>query len=58
GTNPGARLRGRAPLDEKILGTAHIALGSNTHFGGANAAETHYDCVINRPTIYLDGHEI
>lgn len=58
GTNPGARLRGRAPLDEKVLGTAHIALGSNAHFGGANEAETHYDCVISQPSIYLDGEKL
>jgi hypothetical protein len=58
GTNPGVRLRGRAPLDEKAAGTAHIALGSNTHFGGANEAETHYDCVISQPIIYLDGEKL
>lgn len=58
GTNPGAGLRGRAPLDEKVLGTAHIALGSNTHFGGANRAETHYDCVISKPTVYVDGADL
>jgi hypothetical protein len=58
GTNPGARLRGRAPLDEKAAGTAHIALGGNTHFGGANEAETHYDCVLSQPVIYLDGEKL
>ncbi|HWI65143.1 MAG TPA: aminopeptidase [Symbiobacteriaceae bacterium] len=58
GTNPGARIRHRAPLDEKVLGTAHIALGGNLRFGGANPAESHYDCVIGKPKIYLDGCEI
>ncbi|HYF91724.1 MAG TPA: aminopeptidase [Symbiobacteriaceae bacterium] len=45
GTNSGAHVRGRAPLDEKVLGTAHVALGGNTHFGGRNAVDSHYDCV-------------
>jgi leucyl aminopeptidase (aminopeptidase T) len=58
GTNAGLCLRGRAPLDEKAAGTAHIALGGNAHFGGANPADTHYDCVINRPAVYLDGAAI
>ncbi len=46
GANPHIRRRGLVALDEKALGTAHIALGANTAFGGVNPAETHYDCVI------------
>lgn len=58
GTNPFARLRGRAPLDEKVLGTAHVALGGNTHFGGANPAASHHDCVVRAPRVFLDGVEL
>ena len=58
GTNPGVRIRHRAPQDEKVLGTVHVALGGNTHFGGANTAASHYDCVIRAPKIYLDGATI
>jgi leucyl aminopeptidase (aminopeptidase T) len=47
--------QGWAPIDEKVLGTAHIALGSNRSFGGRNAAETHYDLVFRPERIYLDG---
>jgi leucyl aminopeptidase (aminopeptidase T) len=54
GANPHARIRGRVTTDEKVLGTAHIALGANTSFGGCNPAATHYDCVIGAPQIYLD----
>jgi len=38
-------------LDEKVLGTAHIALGGNRSYGGANPAGTHYDCVIKEPQL-------
>jgi leucyl aminopeptidase (aminopeptidase T) len=55
GTNPAVIIRGRAPIDEKAAGTAHIALGGNAHFGGTNPVATHYDCVISRPEVYLDG---
>lgn len=33
GTNPGARVSGVVLEDEKVLGTIHIALGSNFDFG-------------------------
>jgi leucyl aminopeptidase (aminopeptidase T) len=55
GTNPRARLRRRAMLDEKVLGTIHIALGGNQAFGGRNGAAAHYDCVVLEPIITLDG---
>jgi leucyl aminopeptidase (aminopeptidase T) len=55
GTNPAVSIRGRAPIDEKAAGTVHIALGGNAHFGGTNPVATHYDCVISRPEVYLDG---
>lgn len=49
GANPFARPRGLVTIDEKALGTAHIALGGNLRFGGANPAATHYDCVFRNP---------
>jgi hypothetical protein len=55
GTNPWVRPRGKAAIDEKVAGTVHIALGGNRSFGGCNDAATHYDCVISRPQLYLDG---
>lgn len=51
GANPFIRRRGRVAHDEKALGTAHVALGSNRSFGGMNPAETHYDCVLAEPQI-------
>lgn len=53
GANPYVPVRGVASTDEKVLGTAHVALGGNQWFGGANTAESHYDCVIGRPLLHL-----
>lgn len=55
GANPYIRRRGRVAHDEKALGTAHIALGSNRSFGGENPAATHYDCVLAKPQVIVDG---
>jgi leucyl aminopeptidase (aminopeptidase T) len=55
GANPVPQIRRLVTIDEKVLGTAHIALGNNLGFGGANPAATHYDCVMATPTITLDG---
>lgn len=58
GANPWLRPRGRVTVDEKVLGTAHIAVGANQSFGGENPADTHYDCVIKQPLVYADGNLI
>jgi leucyl aminopeptidase (aminopeptidase T) len=57
GANPYARIRGRVTTDEKVLGTIHIALGSNHQFGGLQVSDHHYDCVTTLPRILLDGEE-
>ncbi|MBN2566968.1 aminopeptidase [Candidatus Woesearchaeota archaeon] len=58
GTNPTARIVGSTLQDEKVLGTAHIALGKNTGFGGRTEVPVHYDGVFRRPTIAIDGRAI
>ena len=58
GINPGAVLVGSAVLDEKVLGTAHIAIGSNYWFGGDIRTILHLDQVFMNPRIYLDGEEV
>lgn len=55
GANPAVRVRGRVTSDEKAWGTVHVALGANVAFGGRNDARTHYDCVLDRPRVWLDG---
>lgn len=58
GINPGAVLIGSSILDEKVLGTAHIAIGSNYWFGGAIRTVLHLDHVFLKPRIYIDGEEL
>ena len=61
GTNPQASLSTAllSPLEvEKVLGTVHLGLGSNFTFGGRVKASFHYDGVILRPTLKVDGKTI
>lgn len=60
GINPGARITGNMLEDEKSLGTAHIAFGSNADFTnrGNNHSKIHRDYLFYNPTIeasYPDG---
>jgi leucyl aminopeptidase (aminopeptidase T) len=56
GLNPNIRsATGRTILDEKAFGSAHIALGSNTSFGGRNRAPYHHDLVFYPTKLNLDG---
>ncbi len=58
GINPGAVLMGSTIIDEKVLGTAHIAIGSNSWFGGDIKTIFHGDLVFKNPRIYLDGEKL
>jgi leucyl aminopeptidase (aminopeptidase T) len=58
GVNPKARLIGNILEDEKVLGTAHVAFGNNTNFGGKIDAKVHLDGIIKNPTILVDGEVI
>lgn len=58
GANPKATLSGNVLEEEKALGTAHIAFGSNFGFGGRVKADVHWDMMLLSPTIYLDGKKI
>lgn len=54
GINCGAKPLGLRIYDEKSQGTAHIAIGNNTHLGGMNEASIHIDFILNKPTIKAD----
>ena len=58
GINKNARLIGSTIIDEKVLGTAHVATGSNYWFGGDIYSIVHYDQVFKNPKIYVDGELI
>ncbi|MFH2028432.1 MAG: aminopeptidase, partial [Nanoarchaeota archaeon] len=55
GINPRSTLIGATIMDEKVLGTAHIAFGSNYWFGGNIYSIIHLDQVFKDPKIYVDG---
>ena len=58
GINPGAVLIGATIMDEKVLGTAHIAIGSNSWFGGEIKTIFHGDQVFKSPIFYIDGKKM
>jgi leucyl aminopeptidase (aminopeptidase T) len=58
GLNPEGIIRGVIVEDEGVAGTGHIALGSNIHFGGVNAAPLHLDFVYHQPELWLDGKRV
>ncbi|MBD3386253.1 aminopeptidase [candidate division KSB1 bacterium] len=58
GTNSSAKLCGYSLEDEKVLGTAHVALGNNISFGGSNDVPVHLDGVIYKATVMIDGKNI
>ena len=55
GTNPAAKIIGHPLVDEKVWGTIHIAFGMNSSMGGTRDSNIHYDCIINQPTVWIDG---
>jgi aminopeptidase len=44
--------------DEKILGTVHIAVGDNRMLGGVNDSSLHWDLLVMRPTVEVDGRPL
>jgi len=58
GTNDCAQLCGLTLEDEKVLGTAHFALGNNISFGGSTSVPIHLDGVLTKPTVLIDGKPI
>jgi leucyl aminopeptidase (aminopeptidase T) len=58
GINPGAVLIGSTIMDEKVLGTAHIGIGSNYWFGGDIKTIFHGDQIFKNPKIFIDGTKL
>lgn len=54
GTNPNAILSGISIEDEKVLGTAHIALGNTQYEGGIQKGNIHLDLILQKPTVEID----
>ena len=58
GTNEKAILTGELLEDEKLLGTVHVAFGASAGIGGEIQVPVHLDCVVMKPTLMIDGHEV
>lgn len=58
GMNPKAKLWGILLEDEKCGNTIHVALGDNSGFGGTVSVPMHYDGIVTKPAIYLDGERL
>ncbi len=55
GLNPLCKLRGAPDDDEGEFGSAHVAFGTNKFMGGTVLAAAHYDVVVKKATLELDG---
>jgi len=58
GINPRAKVNGPTIVNEKSLGTFHVAIGSNWYFGGKNKTNIHIDQVVRNPNIFIDGKKL
>lgn len=58
GLNPKACMRGSLLEDEAVLGSVHVALGSNASFGGTIQTKRHIDMVSLGFTLELDQKKI
>ncbi|GFP25283.1 hypothetical protein HKBW3S25_00741 [Candidatus Hakubella thermalkaliphila] len=56
GLNPRiTQMVGYTLTDEKIIGTVHIAIGNNKTMGGQNDSDLHWDMIVMKPTVVVDG---
>lgn len=55
GTNPWAPPWQIGTLYEKSMGTAHVAVGGNAHFGGQRHSPRHGDLIIRDAQVRVDG---
>lgn len=49
------RVTGCTLLDEKMVGTCHLALGENRALGGINNSALHWDLVVQQAVLSVDG---
>lgn len=55
GLNPKSIMQGIMLENEGVFGTVHIGIGTNITLGGTVKAAIHYDLIMWKPTIQLDG---
>lgn len=55
GMNPRCQFTGIMLEDEGVLGSIHIGTGTNITLGGWIKTASHYDLIMSKPTLKLDG---
>jgi leucyl aminopeptidase (aminopeptidase T) len=55
GTNPCGNM---FLATEKAYGTCHVAIGQNTWLGGNNECSIHWDFLVDKPTVTVDGKNV
>ncbi|MFX0061013.1 MAG: aminopeptidase [Candidatus Hermodarchaeota archaeon] len=58
GINPVCRPIGWFLIDEKALGTIHIAIGENRHIGGTNQSSLHKDFICKQASVFIDSNQV
>jgi len=60
GLNPKAEFINDILVDEKVLGSIHIAIGNNKGpaYGGKNDSSIHWDLIMMNPTVTIDGKTV
>lgn len=58
GINADAELNAPLILEEKALGTIHVAIGDNRSFGGNNNSTLHLDLISVNPTVQAEGKSV
>lgn len=58
GLNPNCRFIGLMLEDEGVFGSVHIGIGTSVNLGGTLKAACHYDLIMTKPTVVVDGRTI
>jgi 2,5-dihydroxypyridine 5,6-dioxygenase len=58
GCNPMAKFMGSMRQDRFVLGSFHVGFGMNADVGGKIVSNIHYDAIMSKPTLVVDGKEI
>lgn len=58
GLNPDCRFIGLMLEDEGVFGSVHIGIGTSVNLGGTLKAACHYDLIMTKPTVIVDGRTI
>lgn len=58
GLNPKSKMIGLMLEDEAVFGTVHVGTGTNITLGGNVKAACHYDLIVLRPSVTVDGRPV